>query len=150
MSEERAEAGAGAAAGGWSVSVVFGRLLDAANVKAAFSEPQAVDGRTVILAADVSCGMAFGSGEGPQGTGGGAGGGGGVRTRPLAAIVAGPEGVEVKPVMDANSIALAAIATLGFGLFWVLRLTRGGHLAEGAGIEKVSSPRAFRRLLGGG
>ncbi len=146
MSEERAESAAAgaAAAGSQVVSDVLGKLLDVASVKAAFSQPQTVDGRTVILAADVTRGMGFGSGEGPQGTGGGAGGGG-ARSRPLAAIVAGPEGVETRPIFDANSIALPAVTTLGFSLCWLLR---AGRLAEGAGSEKLASPRAFRGLIG--
>jgi uncharacterized spore protein YtfJ len=44
-----------------------------------------------------------------QGAGGGGGGGGGAIGRPVAAIVVGPNGVEVKPVVDVTKIVLTAL-----------------------------------------
>ena len=47
-----------------------------------------------------------------QGAGGGGGGGGGAMGRPVAAIVVGPQGVEVKPVVDVTKIVLTALGVL--------------------------------------
>jgi uncharacterized spore protein YtfJ len=44
-----------------------------------------------------------------QGAGGGGGGGGGAMGRPVAVIVLGPEGVEVKPVVDVTKVTLTAL-----------------------------------------
>jgi uncharacterized spore protein YtfJ len=43
------------------------------------------------------------------GAGGGGGGGGGAMGRPVAVIVLGPEGVEVKPVVDVTKVTLTAL-----------------------------------------
>jgi hypothetical protein len=90
---------------------------------------------TVITAAEIASGGGLGSGMGfglprtrpteiadPQvqsagrpseGAGGGGGGGGGSMGRPVAAIVIGPDGVEVKPVLDVTKISLTALAAFG-------------------------------------
>jgi hypothetical protein len=47
-----------------------------------------------------------------KGAGGGGGGGGGSMGRPVAAIVIGPEGVTVKPVVDITRLALTGLGAL--------------------------------------
>ena len=67
-------------------------------------------------------GMGFGptekqSGEASQSQkasgGGGVGGGGASRGRPVAAIIVGPDGVSVQPVLDVTKVALSGIAFAG-------------------------------------
>jgi uncharacterized spore protein YtfJ len=55
-----------------------------------------------------------GTGPGQTSVGGGAGGGGGGggRTRTIALAVVGPDGVEIKPVVDWSGLVLAALTTL--------------------------------------
>lgn len=66
-------------------------------------------------------------GEVKTATGSGSGGGGGGQTfaRPVAVIVAGPDGVEIKPVLDMTKIGLAALTTFGFMLATLARIRRG-------------------------
>jgi uncharacterized spore protein YtfJ len=63
--------------------------------------------------------------EGTEAGGGGGGGGGRTLSRPVAVIVASPEGVRVEPVVDPTKIALAAITAAGFMLTTILRMKRG-------------------------
>jgi uncharacterized spore protein YtfJ len=112
------------------------RIFAAARPGAVFGEPVATGGVTVITASEVSSGGGFGSGSGfgrgqPRpgqgeqasgasasnapdvGGGGGMGGGGGAMGRPVAAIVIGPDGVQIKPIYDVTKVALAGLAALG-------------------------------------
>jgi uncharacterized spore protein YtfJ len=108
------------------------RLFSAAQASAVFSEPVVSGNYTVITACEVSAGGGFGSGMGlgfgsaareqsgetsqsqpANGTGGGFGAGGGSRGRPVAAIVIGPDGVNVKPILDVTRVALGGIAFAG-------------------------------------
>jgi len=57
---------------------------------------------------------------------GGGGGGGQTFSRPVAIIVAGPEGVQVKPVFDNTKVLLAAFTALGF-MFSILVKMRSNH-----------------------
>ncbi len=50
---------------------------------------------------------------GVENAGGGGGGGGGAMGRPVAVIILGPEGVEVKPVLDVTKLAITALAAWG-------------------------------------
>jgi len=102
-------------------------LLAAAQPGAVYSQPVAHGEYTVITASEVADGGGFGMGFGaPSATrpgevaqeqqsngGGGSGGGGGSSGRPVAVIVIGPAGVEVKPVLDVTKIGLAALTTWG-------------------------------------
>jgi uncharacterized spore protein YtfJ len=115
------------------------RLLATADASKVFSAPVKSGEYTVITAAEVGSGGGFGSGMGfgsaqmrkrraqaeedatqeglsgeanPEGFGGGGGGGGGSGARPVAAIVIGPEGVVVRPIIDVRRLALTAL----FGL----------------------------------
>jgi uncharacterized spore protein YtfJ len=55
---------------------------------------------------------ATGPGQTSIGGGAGGGGGGGGRTRTIALAVVGPDGVEIKPVVDWSGLVLAALTTL--------------------------------------
>jgi uncharacterized spore protein YtfJ len=64
--------------------------------------------------------------EAKQAAGGaGGGGGGGSMGRPIAAIVIGPNGVKVKPIVDATKVALAAIGAWSAVAFVAARVSRG-------------------------
>jgi uncharacterized spore protein YtfJ len=102
-------------------------LLAAAQPGAVYSQPVAHGEYTVITASEVGAGGDFGFGMGfgtPSATrpgegaheqqgnrGGGSAGGGGSSGRPVAVIVIGPAGVEVKPVLDVTKIGLVALTT---------------------------------------
>ena len=89
---------------------------------------------TIIPAAEVMTGMGFGHGFGRgtetgdgaehRGGGGGGGGGGHALARPVAVVVASPEGVRVEPVIDVTKIALAALTAGGFMLATWLGMAR--------------------------
>jgi uncharacterized spore protein YtfJ len=89
---------------------------DAAHV---FGPPVTEGEYAVIPAGEIARGVGLGSGmglgpkekaSGPLGeAGGGGGGGGGARGRPVAAIVIGPDGVTVKPVVDVTKLALTGL-----------------------------------------
>ena len=126
------------------VAAMPDRIFAAAQPGAVFSPPVTAGAYTVITASQVMSGGGFGSGMGfgpaPSGAvgatgeaasgqqpsgGGGGGGGGGASGRPVAVIVIGPDGVQVKPVVDPTQIAIAAItawATMA-GIF--RRMRRG-------------------------
>lgn len=115
-------------------ALLVGRLSDAAQPSAVFSEPVTSGERTVITACEVTIGLGFGYGMGsaggaaPVGEGGGegeakgqpvpavsggGGGGGNATARPVAVIHVGPEGVEVEPVVDVTKLGLAFFTMLG-------------------------------------
>lgn len=129
---EAAEAMTAAARRNSEALATFGdRIFAVAQASAVFSTPVTAGEYTVITASEVMAGGGFGSGFGtsPQppagapageaanrrtaGSGGGGGGGGGARGRPVAAIVIGPKGVTVRPVVDATQLGLAALAAFG-------------------------------------
>jgi uncharacterized spore protein YtfJ len=105
------------------------RLFDVYQPGVVFSEPVTVDDNTVITAAEVHVGMGLGFGHGSggaddsDGQGGGVGGGGGSAGRPVAAIVIGPKGVQVEPIVDVTKIALAFFTTIG-AMFMAWRAMR--------------------------
>ena len=125
------------------VELTMDKLLDVANVDAAFAEPVDHGDTTIIPCAEVLAGIGFGVGygygrssgakeegadpaQGGEDGGGGGGGGGGGRTfsRPVAVIVASPEGVRVEPVVDVTKIALAVFTVGGFMLAMLARMMR--------------------------
>ena len=78
-----------------------------------------VGDRTVIPLTETMFSGGFGAGGGGGldaehnvGGGSGGGGGGGGRTRTIALAVVGPDGVEIKPVVDWSGLVLAALTTL--------------------------------------
>lgn len=107
------------------------KFLDAASVNHVYREPVKYGDTVVISAAEVISAAGFGIGIGSGSTGeeqereegngawGGGGGGGMVQARPVAVVIASPEGIRVEPVADRTKILLAAITTFGF-MFSVL------------------------------
>lgn len=98
-------------------------LTEGCDASAVFSSPETVGDRTYITASAVQKmgGFGFGGGGGgggeygtgstsSTGRGGGAGGGGSSEGRPVAIIEIGPDGVQIKPVLDFTKIGLTAIA----------------------------------------
>jgi uncharacterized spore protein YtfJ len=114
------------------VDQAINRIFAAAQPGAVFSPPVQSGQYTVITASQIASGGGFGSGLGfgqsqrkspeaepaaPQpgnvgGGGGGLGGGGGASARPVAAIVIGPAGVEVKPILDVSRLGLSVLSTV--------------------------------------
>lgn len=113
------------------------QFISTADVDAVYGKPIKSGDMLIIPTAEVFCGMGFGFGSGgfegekPQeedadkpgeekepssGAGYGSGGGGGGYTfsRPVALVIATPEGVRVEPVLDRTKILLAALTTAGF------------------------------------
>jgi uncharacterized spore protein YtfJ len=100
-----------------------------AHVDHVYGDPVQHGDTTIIPAAEVLVGMGFaagfGSGADEAGDGGGGGGGGGggrTLSRPVAIIIASPEGVRVEPVIDPTKIALAALTAAGFMMATMLRM----------------------------
>ena len=115
------------------VQATLERFLEAAqDVNAVYGKPVKNGDIVIIPAAEALTVLGFGAGYGggsdPEGraAGGGGGGGGGGRSfsRPVAVIIASPEGVRVEPVVDVTKIALAALTAGGFMLATLLRMTR--------------------------
>ncbi len=107
------------------------KFLKTADVSAVYGIPVVYGDTLIIPTAEVVAVLGFGAGEGsgagPEGQGGsGAGGGGGGKTfsRPVSVIVVGPNGVEVKPVIDVTKIALAALTAWGFMGSMAMRMAR--------------------------
>lgn len=133
--------------GNEKLSQVLGNLYAAARPSAVYSEPVTCGSYTVITACEVLVGGGFGSGIGigptmsptvkrvdeqipagqQQSGGGGLGGGGGSNGRPIAAIIIGPDGVAVKPVVDATKVALAGITLLTTMLVMLGKMRRAGR-----------------------
>ena len=106
------------------------RLTDIADIQKVYGPAIQQDGRTMIPTAEVFAVTGFGGGYGSGGsgqnasTGGGVGGGGRSFSRPVAVIVAGPEGVEVRPIMDITKVALTALSAFGFMWSTIGRMSR--------------------------
>jgi len=89
----------------------------------------------IIPTAEVLCAFGFGIGSGSgstsdenpekpsQGSGSGGGGGGRILSRPVAVVVASPEGVRVEPVVDITKIALAGLTAIGFMVGMMFRMS---------------------------
>jgi uncharacterized spore protein YtfJ len=114
-------------------------FLETANVDRVYGEPISHGDTLIIPSAEVLVGLGFGTGYGygrgeteesgstPGGGGGGGGGGGRVLSRPVAVVVASPEGVRVQEVVDPTKIALAALTAAGFMFGMMLRMMRPGR-----------------------
>jgi len=114
-------------------------FLAAADVRVVYGEPILHADTMIIPTAEVLCGLGFGvgSGSGPnadqnpdkpsQGSGSGGGGGGRILSRPVAVVVASPEGVRVEPVVDITKIGLAALTALGFMVGMMFRMSSRRH-----------------------
>lgn len=111
-------------------SQAINKLFEAAGVDKVYGKPIKHGEVTVIPAAEVIAGAGFGagSGHGPQendnviGAGSGSGGGGRALSRPVAVIVASPEGVRVESVVDPTKILLGALTASGFLLAMMSRM----------------------------
>lgn len=132
------------------VEMTLDKFLDTAHVDVVYGEPIQHGDTTIIPCAEVLTGLVFGvgygMGQGPKqpeneeeqaegnngsfGSGGGGGGGGRTLSRPVAVIVASPEGVRVEPVVDVTKIALAALTAFGFMVGMVARMSRGPRYEE--------------------
>lgn len=140
------EADLGITASVEAVENTFDKFLDTANVSRVYGEPIYHGDTAIIPAAEVLTGLGFGTGYGfgsgsdeeggDTGKGGAGGGGGGGRTlaRPVAVVVASPEGVRVQEVVDPTKIALAALTAGGFMMGMLMRL--------------ISPRRALREIKG--
>ena len=110
-----------------AVNQTMKAFLGTADVNRAFGDPIEHDGRLIIPTSEVLVGMGFGLGfgSGPvreedegleqveKGEGGGGGGGGRTLSRPVAVIVAEPEGVRVEPVIDLTKLGVTVLTALG-------------------------------------
>lgn len=113
-------------------------FLAAADVRVVYGEPIQHDDTMIIPTAEVLCGLGFGVGSGSgtssenpdkpsQGSGSGGGGGGRILSRPVAVVIASPEGVRVEPVVDITKIALAGLTALGFMVGMMFRMSSRHH-----------------------
>ena len=116
-------------------------FLAAADVRVVYGEPIQHDDTMIIPTAEVLCGLGFGVGSGSgygtsaeqnpdqpsQASGSGGGGGGRILSRPVAVVVASPEGVRVEPVVDITKIALAGLTALGFMVGMMFRMSSRRH-----------------------
>lgn len=107
-------------------------LFEITKPTAVFSQPITQGDYTVITASEMQAGIGYGFGGGGGinekddtedenekesiGAGGGGGGGGGTSARPVAAIVIGPNGVRVEPIVDPTKLGIAFLTVLG-GIF---------------------------------
>ena len=116
---------------------LLGKLFDITQPSAVYSEPVTKGEYTVITASELQAGVGTGFGgggdfhqksangdvkaadNGPLENssvstgGGGGGGGGGASARPIAAIIIGPNGVRVEPIIDPTKIAITFFTALG-------------------------------------
>jgi uncharacterized spore protein YtfJ len=127
----------------------MGRFIDTARVEAVYASPVQVGEQVIIPAAEIVCAMGFGYGsghwlppngeepEGPApaasreeaaspigGEGFGGGGGGYTFSRPVALVIATPDGVRVEPILDRTKIWLAAFTAAGFMLGMAARMLK--------------------------
>jgi len=114
-----------------SLAPLMDRVYAAAQPGMVFGTPIEANGYTVITASEVMGGGGFGLGSGQgsadQGSGGGGGGGGGAVARPVAIISIGPDGVQVKPVVDATKLGLAALTAWGAVAMTVFKMLRSSR-----------------------
>ncbi len=103
---------------------------ETADWRAAFAEPQVVEGKTLIPVAQVAYGFGLGFGSGshsPEGeepeAGEGAGGGSGALAKPLGTIVVTPDSVRFEPIPD-NKIPLWGMAVGALFIFEFARTVR--------------------------
>ncbi len=120
-------------------------FLDTARVERVYGEPIQHGDTLIIPAAEVLAGLGFGVGfgagsggteeQGGEGVGGGGGGGGRTFSRPVAVIVASPEGVRVQEVVDPTKIALAALTAGGFMFGMLMRMFKPKRALKDMGLD---------------
>lgn len=114
------------------------KLLSISTAEAVYGEPIEYEDSLIIPAAELVGAMGFGVGYGAggdrgegdeestaQGEGGGGGGGGYSFSRPVAVIIATPDGVRIEPVVDVTKVALAALTAFGFMVSALWKMRRG-------------------------
>jgi uncharacterized spore protein YtfJ len=119
---------------------IIDKLYAAAQPGAVFSAPVINGEYTVITASEVGAGGGFGFGMGSapkqsdsdesgedNAVGGAGGGGGGSLGRPVAAIVIGPDGVKIRPILDATKLAIAAIGAWSAVVLVAMRSARAAR-----------------------
>jgi len=121
-------------------------FMATATVERVYGKPVRHGDTLIIPTAEVLCGMGFGVGFGmggaeavepddesaseenavknPSGAGGGGAGGGRTFARPVALVVATPDGVRVEPVFDRTKVAMTALTAAAFIVGGLLRLRR--------------------------
>jgi uncharacterized spore protein YtfJ len=114
-------------------------FLAAADVRVVYGEPIQHEDTIIIPTAEVLCVLGFGLGSGSGtsaeanaenpsvGKGNGGGGGGRILSRPVAVVIASPEGIRVEPVVDITKVALAGLTALGFMVGMMFRMSRRHH-----------------------
>ena len=114
-------------------------FLATSDVRVVYGEPIQHDDTMIIQTPEAVCVLALGSGSGSgtnadqnpekpsQGSGSGGGGWGRALSRPVAVVVASPEGVRVDPVFDITKIALAGLTALGFMVGMMFRMSSRRH-----------------------
>jgi uncharacterized spore protein YtfJ len=127
------------------VNTTMKSFLETASVDRVYGTPIEVGSTKIIPTAENLVFMGFGAGAGygtadfekkeeedsppgpGTGEGGGGGGGGGGRTlsRPVAVVIASPEGIRIEPVADRTKVIMAAITAAGFVAGMFLRMSRG-------------------------
>ncbi len=125
------------------INPTMAAFIETASVDRVYGAAVEVGETKIIPAAENLVIMGFGAGGGYGkseveseesltngegiGEGGGGGGGGGGRTlsRPVAVIIASPEGVRVEPVADRTKVLMAAITAVGFVAGMFFRMSRG-------------------------
>lgn len=115
-------------------------FIETASVDRVYGAPVEIGDTIIIAAAENLAVLGFGAGGGygsakgegdedspslGEGGGGGGGGGGRILSRPVAVIIASPEGVRVEPVADRTKVIMAAITAAGFVASMVFKMTRG-------------------------
>lgn len=113
------------------------RFMEPASVEAVYGKPIKNGDMLIIPTAEVASFMGFGFGSGSgestegqedtpmSGSGTGGGGGGSVHSRPVAMVIASPQGVRVEPVIDLTKIGLAALTSAGFIIATLARMKKG-------------------------
>jgi len=131
-----------------TISSTFDNFLSAATVDSVYGKPIKSGDTTIIPTAEVlsalGFGMGGGGGTGPAmmnteeteaeegetdvtmsgGSGVGGGGGGRVLSRPVAVVIASPDGVRVEPVVDVTKLGLALFTAMGFMIGMLARMRR--------------------------
>jgi uncharacterized spore protein YtfJ len=104
-------------------------FLATADVDTVYGQPIRKGDTVIIPTAEVVSALGFGSSQGAMsrevskgGKWSGGGGGGRTFSRPVAVIVASPEGVRVTPIFDSTKIILAGLTTIGFMFSTLLRM----------------------------
>jgi uncharacterized spore protein YtfJ len=112
-----------------TINDTLAHFLATAGVDTVYGQPIRKGDTVIIPTAEVLSALGFGASQGAMsgketkgGKWSGSGGGGRTFSRPVAVIVASPEGVRVTPVFDTTKIILAGLTALGFMFSTLLRM----------------------------